>query len=233
MKAPQTLALTALIIGCSSPAFAQTTSAAPTPAESQSLRFQVRTMETVLSSAVQNGVDRIAQKISEVAPGLRLFAGMPHAHGYQLENIGWFFDVEVPDIYPGSADLYVELLPVASNGRALNSDPRRTAGNSVTAVPMPEALEPAVVRDPRGEYRLAIREALIDAMLDFGQVPLKASEWLTIGARRPDPLGPVSPCDESVALIISIKGEDLTALRAGKITRVEAKSRIKIREDRR
>lgn len=233
MKAHHTLALTALIVGCSSPAFAQTTAAAPAPAESQNLRFQVRTMETVLSSAVQNGVDRIAQKISEVAPGLRLFAGMPHAHGYQLDNIGWFFDVEVPDIYPGSADLYVELLPVTPPGRASGNDPRRAIGNNVTSGPIPGPIEPPVVRDPRGEYRLAIREALVDAMLDFGQVPLKASEWLTIGARRPDPLGPATPGDESVALIISIKGEDLTALRAGKITRAEAKSRIKIREDRR
>ncbi len=230
MKAHQTLALTALIVGCSVPAFAQAQRPSAPADATPNLRFQVRTMETVLTSAVQNGVDRLAHKINEVAPGLRLFAGLPHAHGYQLENVGWFFDVEVPDIYPGSADLYVELLPtsgVSATGRQVNNR------GGVTSTVRPDAIEPAVVRDPRGEYRTAIREALIDAMLDFGQMPLKPSESLTIGARGTDPVGPAVAGDESVALVLSIKGEDLTALRAGKITREEAKARIKIRDDRR
>lgn len=235
MKAHQTLALTALIVGCSVPAFAQAPATRPSaPAEvTPNLRFQVRTMETVLTSAVQNGVDRLAQKINEVAPGLRLFAGLPHAHGYQLENMGWFFDVEVPDIYPGSADLYVELLPTSPVAGANGVGRPVSNSGTVSAAARPEVMAPAVVRDPRGEYRTAIREALIDAMLDFGQMPLKPSESLTIGARRPDPVGPAVAGDESVTLVLSIKGEDLTALRAGKITRAEAKARIKIRDDRR
>ncbi len=226
MKLSQTLTLSALIVGCSMPALAQTPVAAPAPAESASnLRFQVRTMETVLSTAVQNGVDHLAQKINEVAPGLRLFNGQPHAHGYQVEDMGWFFDVEVPDIYPGSADLYVELLPTPN--RQVNNSGR----NPVAAAATIDLS--TIVRDPVGDYRQAIRDALIDAMLDFGQMPLKPSESLTIGARRPDPIGLSAAGDSSVALVLSIKGEDLAALRAGKITRDAAKVRIKIREDKR
>lgn len=224
MKTHHTLAITAFIVGCSAPAFAQTP--APPAEPAPNFRAQVRTMETVLVSGVQNGVDRLAVKINEVAPGLRLFAGQPHAHGYQIENVGWFFDVEVPDIYPGSAAFYNQLLPMETG------KPTLPVGNGVVA-PRVGAPEPAVVRDPSGEYRIVIREALIDAMIDFGQMPLKPTESLTVGARRPDPVGPAAAGDDTVALVLSIKGEDLALFRQGKITREEAKSRIRIREDHR
>jgi hypothetical protein len=181
-------------------------------------------METVLTTAVQNGVNHLADKVNRIAPGLRLFAGMPHAHGYQLDNMGWFFDVEIPDIYPGTADLVVELLT--------NGNGRRVTNNTTSQAPAPPDLN-AVVSDPQAEYRQAIRDALIDAILDFGQMPLKPAEYLTLGARRPDPVGLEAAGESSAALVLSIKGEDLAALRAGKITRDEAKALIRIREDRR
>lgn len=228
----RTLVATVLVVGCAAPVFAQTP-AQTEQASAPGSRFQVRKMENVLATAVQDGVDRLGQKVAEVAPGLRLFAGQPHAHGYQLDNAGWFFDVEVPDIYPGSVDLYVDLLPT-------NQAPGRNVGNPVrpNAVPAnPQMLDPmqsAVVRDPRGAYRDAIREALSDAMVDdFLQMPLKPAEKLTIGARRPDPVGPVIAGDESMALILTITGENLALYREGKITRAEAKQRISIKEDRR
>ena len=39
--------------------------------------------------------------------------------------------------------------------------------------------------------------------------------------------------DEAIALILTIKGEDLALYRESKITRAEAKQRISIKEDRR
>lgn len=228
MKASQTLVLSVLIVGCSLPAFAQTAAALPTaPAESPELRAQVRTMERVFSGAIQNGVDQIARKINAVMPGLRIFAGLPHAHGYQLEKVGWFFDVEVPEVQTASVDLYQALQP---DPRQV--DPRRPANNSVqSAITNREDTPvPAVIQDPRGEYRSAVRDALIDAMLDFGQLPLKPTEELTVGARAADAPMPSMESTETVALVLRITGEDLTLFRQGKITRAEAKARVKIRE---
>lgn len=234
MKAYPSLAVTALVLAVSAPAFAQV--AAPdqvpsVPAQADAapnLRAQTRTMENVLLGAVQNGVDRLAQKINEVAPGVRLFAGQPHAHGYQVDGVGWFFDVEVPVIYPGVADLYLDLLPTGPRTQAQPKVGPLTVGNSV---PAQDPMQAAVVRDPEGEYRSAIREALIDAMIDFGQMPLKPSEMLTVGARGPDPMGGPNVSSDGVLLVLSITGDDLMQFRQGKITRADVKTRIKIKQN--
>ena len=225
-----TLAVTALIVGCAMPVFAQTP-AAPRVEATPNLRAQVRTMERVFSSAIQNGVDQIAQKINEAMPGLRIFAGLPHAHGYQVENFGWFFDVEVPEVQTAAVDLYVELQP----------DPRRSApgtrtvGNNVTGsvAAQEDANMAPVIRDPQREYRSAIRESLIDAMLDRGQLPLKPTEELTVGARAADAPMPTMESADAVTLILRITGADLALYKQGKITRAEAKARIRIKEERR
>ena len=230
MNASKTFVLSVLIAGCAMPAFAQTAVASPAEV-SPNLRAQVRTMERVFSSAIQNGVDQIAQKINDVMPGLRVFAGLPHAHGYQVDNFGWFFDVEVPEVQMASVDLYLALQP----------DPRRPApgsravGNSVTGtVATREDAVPAVIQDPQREYRTAIRSALIDAMLDNGQLPLKPTEELTVGARAADsPMPSLEVSADTVTLILRITGADLALYKQGKITREEATARIKVKEERR
>lgn len=231
MKASQTLVLCVLIAGCSMPAYAQTVALPPTAAAeaAPSLRAQVRTMERVFSSAIQNGVDSIAQKINDVMPGLRIFAGLPHAHGYQVENFGWFFDVEVPEVQTASVDLYQALQPDPRQ-----NDPRRPAGNTVRpAITNREDAVPAVIQNPAREYQLAIRDSLMDAMLDYGQLPMKPTEELTVGARGADAPMPSMESTDAVTLILRITGADLALYKQGKISRAEAKARIKIKEDRR
>ena len=229
MNASQTLTTSALLVLCvgtATPAFAQRTAPA-TSADTPELRAQVRTMERVFSSAIQNGVDTIARKMNAVMPGIRLFAGMPHAHGYQVENFGWFFDVEVPEVQEAIVDLYSALQPPPSR-----PGPGTRVGNSATgaAALAPSATDTAILKDPQGEYRNAMRNALIDAMLDFGQLPLKPTEELTVGARGADSPNPGMESNSTVALVLRITGSDLTAFRQGKITRAEAKARIRIHE---
>jgi hypothetical protein len=223
VKAHQTLALTALIVGCAVPAFAQVPAAtSPSSADAPHLRAQVRTMERVFASAVQNGVDQIGRQFNAVMPGVRIFAGMPHAHGYQVEDFGWFFDVEVPEVQTAAAELFVDLQP----------DPRRRVGSSASTSVVASSV-PAVIQDPVREYRLAVRDALIDAMLDYGQLPLKPTEELTVGARAADAPMPSMESSDTVTLILRITGADLALYKQGKLSRAEAKARIKIREDRR
>ena len=222
MKAHQTLVLTAMIVGCAAPVFAQAPTA--TAEANPNLRAQVRTMERVFSGAIQNGVDEIGRKMNQAIPGLRIFSGMPHAHGYQVDNFGWFFDVEVPQVQTATVDLYQEL---QRDPRRPNSG-ARPAGSSATS---PVEVTIPVDFDPTREYRLAIRNALIDAMLDFGQLPLTPTEELTVGARAADAPGPMLESSDSLTLVLRITGADLQLFRQGKITRVDAKSRIKIKED--
>lgn len=197
-------------------------SSAPMPAN---VRVQVRTMENVFVTAVRSGVEQIAQKVTDTSPGLTVVGGVPHAHGYAVENHGWFFDVEVPELYWATIDLYAQLQRPAP--RPVGNTTGQSGASVGTAL-ITQPTEPTVTRD---DYRRAIREALMDAMLDYGQVPLKPNEWLTVGARSAD--SPAPSMDDTVALVMQITGEDLMLFRQTKITREEAKKRIKIKEEQR
>ena len=214
-----TLILATAIAASASPAWAQT--AAPPAPMPASVRVQVRTMENVFVTAVRSGVELIAQKVTESVPGMTVVGGVPHAHGYAVENHGWFFDVEVPELYWSTINLYAQLQ---------RPGPQRPVGNAGQggATIIGAQAEPQVTRD---DYRRAIREALMDAMLDYGQVPLKPNEWLTVGARSAD--SPSPSMEDTVALVMQITGEDLSLFRQTKITREEAKKRIKVKEEQR
>jgi len=73
----------------------------------------------------------------------------------------------------------------------------------------------------------------MDAILDFGQVPLKPGEWLTVGVRSADSPLPNLDSSDTVTMVMQITGEDLSLFRQAKITRDEAKKRIKIKEEQR
>lgn len=219
MKAPTFLALTAAV-GLAAPAFAQTAVYPPAQAPaSNSVRVQVRTMENVFMTAVAGGVQQIAQKITEAAPGLTVVSGAPRAHGYAIDGHGWFFDVEVPELHWATIDLYVELQQ--------QQRPQRPVNNSSAVVRTPD---PNELRD---EYRRAIRDGLMDAILDYGQVPLKPNEWLTVGVRSADSPVPSLDTSDTVTMVMQITGEDLALFRQTKLSREEAKKRIKVKEEHR
>lgn len=218
MKAPTALAFTAALIGLTAPAYAQ----APVPA-TNTVRIQVRTMENVFMTAVAGGVQQIAQKIQIAVPGLTVVSGVPRAHGYAVEGHGWFFDVEVPELRWATIDLYYDVQRAPSAQRPISS-----SGGAVVPAPLVRQ-EPDSVQ-LRDDYRRAIRDGLMDAILDFGQVPLKPNEYLTVGARSAD--SPVQGIDnDTVTLVMQITGEDLSLFRQTRITREEAKKRIKVKEE--
>lgn len=216
MKATTVLALSAALAGLTAPAYAQ----APVPAPN-TVRVQVRTMENVFMTAVAGGVQQIAQKIQIAVPGLTVVSGVPRAHGYAVEGHGWFFDVEVPELRWATIDLYYDV-----------QRPQRPVGNSTGSPAAPVVRHEPDSAQLRDDYRRAIRDGLMDAILDFGQVPLKSGEWLTVGARSAD--SPMPGLDnDTVTLVMQITGEDLALFRQTKITREEAKKRIKIKEEQR
>lgn len=222
MKASSVLTLTAAAIALAAPVYAQAPASAPA-APAASSRVQVRTMENVFVTAVAGGVQQIAQKIVEAMPGLTVTGGVPRAHGYAIDGHGWFFDVEVPELRWNTIDLIYDLQrPV--------SPPQRQVNGSRTVTPVVTMPDTAQLRD---EYRKAIRDGLMDAILDFGQVPLKPTEWLSVGVRSADSPIPTLDSNDSVTLVMQITGEDLSLFRQTKITRDEAKARIKIKEEQR
>ena len=153
--------------------------------------------------------------------------------------------------------LELQLGPLAATGNAITPLDRRNAGRDVAAmVVLPDGSKPAgadkpaapasamaptldkkYFQDPNAinqAYTEAVQNALIDTIVDYA-VPtsIKPHEFLTIAARdnmQRDSLAPPDPYEEVITLLLSIKGSDLAAFRAGQIDAAEMRKRVQIRE---
>ena len=87
---------------------------------------------------------------------------------------------------------------------------------------------PPLMDDPNLEYEALVTEQIINAMLDHShQLGLGADDWLSIAARgNHGPLLAQAAFDDSVTLMLRVKGSDLADFRAGRITRDEARARV-------
>jgi len=128
---------------------------------------------------------------------------------------------------------------LAVNGQAGSREGEpatQVASRTSTAVPPPAAstapAEPDVMADPGEAYTTAVRNALVDAMLDFGQsLPLGPDEYLTVAARAVNArIVEAEDSGDVVTIFIRVKGSDLQALHTGKISRDEVHKRVEVRE---
>jgi hypothetical protein len=104
-----------------------------------------------------------------------------------------------------------------------------TATGAAPATDPPIAAS-AFQQNPDEAYTSAVQSALIDAMLDHGaSIPLGADEWLTVAARDDEPLGPTD-MGQSATILLRVRGGDLAAFRAGRLSRDEARKRVEVRQ---
>jgi hypothetical protein len=107
---------------------------------------------------------------------------------------------------------------------------RETTASTVASSPA-STPAPAPIADPNLLYTETVKNALIDAMLEYGgSMTLQPDEWLTVAAR--DAEGPLSPAEnyDPASLILRVKGSDLSAFQAKQITMEEARKRVEVRE---
>jgi hypothetical protein len=89
---------------------------------------------------------------------------------------------------------------------------------------------PIDTRSPDEKYSDAIKKALMDAMLNHSAgLNLADDEWLMVAARDNGPTDPGSINNRS-GIILRIKGGDLAAFRAGKLSRDEVLKKIELLE---
>ena len=237
-------------------ATAQTT---PASDQAQRRRNQIQIMEGVLSRAVRSGAEDIARRMQSRDPSLMLFTGQARARGFVLEEYGVFFDVEIPALRPTVVWSMQALQrdtvmtnAIDSLRQALTSmpdSPRRLEaeqalkyvqqlGLAVPAKPQPKGTEPVraanvdpVLDDPHTSYTDAVKNALIDAMLDYSiAMDLGADEWLTVAAR--DSEGPLTPDEiyDPSTILIRVRGSDLATYAADRSKRSEVKLRVEVKE---
>ena len=108
-----------------------------------------------------------------------------------------------------------------------------SAGTSAgTAMSAPQAERAAILADPGAVYTTQVKDALIEAMIEYSSaLPLGPNEWLTVAARDQDVsrLQPGDPYEVST-ILVRIKGADLAAFRAGQINRDEVRRRVELKE---
>ena len=212
------------------------TDALSAEAQIQQRRFQFQLMEGVLENAVRQGATEVAMRAQTSMPLGTLFMGRPKAKGFPLDGYGVVFDIEIPVIRESAviaSQMMVPLAPPAAGpqtvaGRATGAPTTRSTG----VVPEdPMARSPIVddpfLAEPNQFYRNAVRDKLVDAMLDYSRsLGVPEAEWLSVVARGEEDPMPNSLYDDSRTLILRITGADLALFHTGKITRDEAKLRI-------
>jgi hypothetical protein len=102
---------------------------------------------------------------------------------------------------------------------------------AVEAIPGPD-IDPALLNDPSDAYTEEVKAAVIDAMIEHsGPLGLGENEWLTVAARDNAPTAQfISSDPDVVTLVLRVKGSDLSAFRAGRLTLEEVRSRVQIGE---
>jgi hypothetical protein len=210
--------LLAAVVGIAAPAWAQQVDPSPLQPE---VRFQVQVFETNLFSAVQRGGQQLARRAREIQPDVSLqFTADPIVRGVITPEGAWF-DVQIPEIM----DTGLALWRIMAN-RGIPPAMRPTEPGRVNAAGT-AVVTPDPTFEPDKEYTAFMRQALIDAMLDNAlALPITTGQVLMITASgiSGGPTNPLGP--EERKLILRLKGEDLIALRQGRITREEARQRI-------
>ena len=102
-----------------------------------------------------------------------------------------------------------------------------------TQQPTLTAEEKALLEDPNAAYEREVISAIKDAMLDYsGTIRIGPDEWLTVAAHDNEHRNRLVPADryDLLTIVLRIKGSDLAALRAERITRDEALKRVQVSE---
>jgi hypothetical protein len=115
---------------------------------------------------------------------------------------------------------------------AAPGDARTLTGSAASAPEQPETLPRNVIlEDPNEAWRVQVREALLDTMLEHSRgLSIGPNEMLTVAARGINEAPRLAPPDtEARTVVITVRGADLTAFLAGQISREEARMRVEVR----
>ena len=222
-------------------------------------RQRISMMEGVLERAVSNGAESMLRQVKNVTSDLPMLTGLPEARGFRLDGYGVFFDVEVPalrlpvtwplrmlyrdntnrvvdDLRPLMVDLdprlREQILQVVRRDQAGGVQAASGQGPDQLLVTQ-RAQANQAIDEPEVRYTQEVKSALIDAMVENSNgLYIGAEEWLTVAARDNVPHDPLIPGDRTdfSTVIFRVKGSDLGAYRAGRITIDDVRKKVEVRE---
>lgn len=181
----------------------------------------VSTLRSFIESSSPNDVDvqqAFRRLVMQAAPGSPLLSGTPN-NAPSTPN-GIVTPIVTPPPPPPS--------PLLPPQRAVSGQARP---NPSLPDPPPRSPQDPILDNPQEAYRLEVRDALMDVMLDHSRsLSLGADEWLTVAARSYDERPRVAPMDnDAQTVVIRVRGADLNAYLGGQISREEARKRMDTR----
>lgn len=189
---------------------------------------EVRTFEIVLFRSIETAGQKLAEWAQTKVPNVLLSpAADPVVNGFPTADSSLVFMVRIAEL--SGVTVFTNGYKYFPSPDANTSPARPVADGRVSSTTVvPDDPMKNSVPNPNAMYSDLVRLGLMDAMLDSSSVlSIKEGQWLTVVAIPVDVLV-TNPYyrNTSRKLILSIKGEDLAAFRAGKITRDEVKQRI-------
>jgi hypothetical protein len=170
------------------------------------VRRNMEGFERSLRGAIESAAAQLNKRLIEAVPNAQFqlqFQALPVVNG-----------VVMPD---GDASFWV-LIPAIE----------QTGINILKAIPSTRRTGLDPMFNPNDEYTSYARQELIDALLDQGMsLGVAPDKKLTVIAGELQPQGPSPFLPKSRSLILQISGADLLALRQNRISRDDAKARIK------
>lgn len=192
------------------------------PVMRRSVAWSLRTIVEENSIAAGAALQQLKAAVDRLTPDPREKAALMQA-------------IKRLEVQVGPAPVQTASAPAAAPGQrgtltAMETAPAQAAPPQAPARTQEEV---ALLKDPDGAYEREVVSALIDAMLDHsGPIRVGSDEWFTVAARdneHRDRLVPGDPYD-LLTIVLRVRGSDLAAFRADRITRDEARRRVEVRE---
>ena len=198
------------------------------PALRRSLAWSLRTMNQT-GMALARDLAQMRAFVQSIADP-RVRAEFDRTLGRIQQQIGPTPPVPVPTLpVPVLTDRVASASQGAPMVTAQSVPPPGQPAEPPAALPR---VDPLLLNDPSEAYTQEVKAAVIDAMIEnSGPLVLGDDEWLTVAARDNAPNDPFMTGDPNVmTLVIRVKGSDVNAFRAGRLTLDQVRSRVEIGE---
>lgn len=121
-----------------------------------------------------------------------------------------------------------------ASGTTPPEPPRPMAEADATSSPQSPGSTPSgdpPMQDPSVAYEDEVKQALVDAMLDYaGPLAQASDEWVTVAARDAGYVAFPDAVTDMVTVTLSVRVADLIEFRAQRLTRDEARTRVVVKE---
>ena len=216
----------AVLVSITVPVFTQQQASLGSATQEEALKRQVLGFEIALKTAIIKAGSNVAEWAKKIDPTIVLsFVAQPEVRAVPLLDNSLVFHVDVSELGVSSALLVLQRNVFGPEPKQPGSATRVSGAG---ATPDSTKVNTPMV-SPSQYMTEQVREALIEAMLDSPQMLplLTTGQTLTVACNPVDVLvnNPIYQ-NRSRKLVLQIKGEDLVAMREGKLTREQAKERI-------